>query len=349
MNALTLTTIDGTELEFQCAECAGYFEAGKDECRSCGMDLTVYNNPEEEEEEECCNCWEFADCECKCECHDDDHCEMCHIKTTEETGREWTDYNGTDILYCDECYDRMTARQKEKEEKELKEYLVSNNNNEMTEITYTTGTVNKASMDKYELEGQRLLLFGLNSKETDEFTTDTFIQLNYVADKKLWLCCWYVSGKKADISIMNDDEVKTKVQEILRKWNWEENKQYWKMINGETIVCDDWNIGYDGEEMVEEVDTEVLCASIRHHLKDDPDGEFKKEFLQIVREMREELCGDCGNNKEPDGKCFDCEIRNNPYNGLFTPESYEIRQSFGTLVNATFEVCMEKNREKVLY
>jgi hypothetical protein len=145
MNAYTLTTIDGTELEFQCAECAGNFEAGKDECRCCGMDLNVYNKEDEEDDDgeewfsnkypdascrRCgeklngntvvycgggggaCETWYCSECHSEgthdCEvCMEDDHCEMCGVKNA---GCEWTDYNGTDILYCDECYDRMMAR-----------------------------------------------------------------------------------------------------------------------------------------------------------------------------------------------------------------------------------------------
>ena len=34
-------------------------------------------------------------------------CENCHIKTNREV---WTDYLGTEILYCDECYDRHKVR-----------------------------------------------------------------------------------------------------------------------------------------------------------------------------------------------------------------------------------------------
>jgi hypothetical protein len=196
--------------------------------------------------------------------------------------------------WCAECEEILSAYddgREKNEEKELKEYLISNNNN-MTEMNYTTGTVNKASMDRYGLEGERLILFGLN-KDDDH---NTFIQFNYVADKEMWLCCLCVSDGKAYISILNEDEVKSKVKEILKKWNWEGHHELWEMIHGETIVCDTWNIAYDGEDFTR--------------------------------------CEDCGNNKEPNGECFDCVININEV------------QNFGT-INASFDVCMEKNVEQV--
>jgi hypothetical protein len=40
-------------------------------------------------------------------------CEMCGVPCEEEMRRIWFDYNDTEILYCDECYDRMIERKKE--------------------------------------------------------------------------------------------------------------------------------------------------------------------------------------------------------------------------------------------
>jgi ribosome-binding protein aMBF1 (putative translation factor) len=46
-------------------------------------------------------------CEYENEC-----CEMCGVETTEETQRYWYDDDDTEILYCEECYDRMIERKK---------------------------------------------------------------------------------------------------------------------------------------------------------------------------------------------------------------------------------------------
>jgi hypothetical protein len=114
----------------------------------------------------------------------------------------------------------------------------------MKYFSLTTGSVNIASMDKYCLEGDRVFLFGLN----DDEDKDTFIQFNWVEAKKLWLGCWYVSGRRANIGIYNTAELKKCVKDILQKWNWEERKKWWKMINGETTLCDIWKIDFDGNE-----------------------------------------------------------------------------------------------------
>jgi len=38
--------------QFDCAECIGCFENGKDYCKSCGFDMNIWNEKDEEEEDE---------------------------------------------------------------------------------------------------------------------------------------------------------------------------------------------------------------------------------------------------------------------------------------------------------
>ena len=49
----------------------------------------------------------------KCESCDDNRecCEMCGDKTSHEV---WTDYNGDEVLYCDDCYYRNRVRIEQK-------------------------------------------------------------------------------------------------------------------------------------------------------------------------------------------------------------------------------------------
>lgn len=52
MNAQIMLTSIEPEAEKigTCSDCAGYFDAGKDTCKTCNFDLNSYNKPEEEEE-----------------------------------------------------------------------------------------------------------------------------------------------------------------------------------------------------------------------------------------------------------------------------------------------------------
>lgn len=63
-----------------CSDCPGYFQAGKDNCKTCDFDLNAYNKSAEEY---CCCCRnpdEGLDGGCKCDCHteiDTDEDEEC--------------------------------------------------------------------------------------------------------------------------------------------------------------------------------------------------------------------------------------------------------------------------------
>ena len=67
-----------------CSDCPGYFEAGKDNCKTCDFDLNAYNKSAEEY---CCCCRnpdEGLDGGCKCDCHteiDTDEDEECDCDT----------------------------------------------------------------------------------------------------------------------------------------------------------------------------------------------------------------------------------------------------------------------------
>ena len=68
----------------------------------------------------CAFCHERSSCgnytnddQWKCESCDDNRecCEMCGDKTSHEV---WTDYNGDEVLYCDDCYYRNRVRIEQK-------------------------------------------------------------------------------------------------------------------------------------------------------------------------------------------------------------------------------------------
>lgn len=85
-----------------CDDCAGYFDAGKDTCKTCHFDLNSYNKPEEEEETD-----------------DEDEPECCGKHCDETKGLKkamcFNRYyeNETDMvteqLVCDKCFDDLTT------------------------------------------------------------------------------------------------------------------------------------------------------------------------------------------------------------------------------------------------
>lgn len=128
-HALVLDAFNAITCDAQwCEKCGDYRFWGTDGdvCAACekvqvGLRSGVYIPDEESEEtkgEKCecgakfCRCDEGTDDD-----EDDNCCEMCGDKADRE---EWVDENGTGILYCEDCYNRMTER-KEKKAKEQKE------------------------------------------------------------------------------------------------------------------------------------------------------------------------------------------------------------------------------------
>jgi hypothetical protein len=88
----------------ECEKCEGEkCECGREFCR-CGEGGT--ETPDDESE---CDC-DDPDC-LVCDAKDD-HCEMCKVRTDRE---EWFDASGNAILYCEDCYNRMAERKREKE------------------------------------------------------------------------------------------------------------------------------------------------------------------------------------------------------------------------------------------
>lgn len=86
----SITTACGEVLEFPCADCAGYFEGGRDGCRCCGWE---FPSDEEEERPVCCDCGETVD-ELMCwDCPENSHCEdCCDCWNCDECGKK--SYNG---------------------------------------------------------------------------------------------------------------------------------------------------------------------------------------------------------------------------------------------------------------
>jgi hypothetical protein len=119
-HALVLDAFNAITCEAQWCEKCGDWRMWGDECAECekvqvGLRSGVYLPAEESEETkgEKCECGEkFCRCDEGSHADDDNHCEMCGEKTTFP---EWEDENGTEILYCEDCYNRMAERKREKE------------------------------------------------------------------------------------------------------------------------------------------------------------------------------------------------------------------------------------------
>jgi len=82
--------------------------------------LAVCENRMKEENEKKAKEEKETDDESECDCDDpdclvcdakDDHCEMCRVRTDRE---EWVDDYGNEILYCEDCYNRMAERNEKK-------------------------------------------------------------------------------------------------------------------------------------------------------------------------------------------------------------------------------------------
>ena len=97
-----------------CIECGVVWgECDCDDENECKATAT-----QEQIREACKHCPKEMDCRPNQEgVGDDNCCEMCGDKTDRE---EWEDDYGNGVLYCEDCYNRMTER-KEKKAKEEKE------------------------------------------------------------------------------------------------------------------------------------------------------------------------------------------------------------------------------------
>ena len=148
-HALVLDAFNAITCEAQWCEECGDWRMWGDECAECekvqvGLRSGVYLPAEESEETK-----EGDQCECGekfCRCDEGSHssmddwecCEMCGDKTN---NGEWFDEEGTGILYCSPCENRMLDRrearakeeQKAKEEKEWEQEILAVCENRMKE------------------------------------------------------------------------------------------------------------------------------------------------------------------------------------------------------------------------
>lgn len=203
------------------------------------------------------------------------------------------------------------------------------------------------TFEKPELSGDRFIELRLKGDWENEAYS---VRINVCRGR--FLCCEIRDSRPTIFVKSTERDIKEYVRSFLREMKMMTNKHgreyennVWSVFHGETITYDIWKMDMDGEDFTECED----CGENQY------DGE--KLCKGCLEDRQNGYCGDCGNNKEPTGECFDCDISNNvvsvnPHIGLFTPESYELPanfQGFGTIINASFDVCMEKNREKVLY
>ena len=82
---------------FDCAECIGCFENGKDYCKGCGFDMNIWNEKDEEEESD-------SDSEEEQDCIDNDDHKMLECVECEECFPDYEDFKTKDNFhYCEAC------------------------------------------------------------------------------------------------------------------------------------------------------------------------------------------------------------------------------------------------------